>query len=73
MLKEVTADRLGSALLLVGGVYSVARSFLGREFFFTGIGGRQSGKPVPNWVARPLVFLIGVAAIFFAAQVWRKA
>ena len=66
------ADRLGSAVLVVGGAYLIGRTFLGKEFFLVGIGGRKSNKALPNWLARPLMFLIGLGAVAAGVGVWLR-
>ncbi len=66
----VLSDRLGSSLLFVGGVYTITRAFRGKEFFRGGIGGVRSNKPVPNWIGRPLMFLLGVAATILCVGGW---
>ena len=51
------------AILLIVGIYACIRSFLGREFYLAGIGGSGPSKPLPNWIARPFAFLLGIGAV----------
>lgn len=54
------------------GVYLIIRSYRGREFFLAGIGGSRHGR-VPNWIARPVMFLMGIGALVLAAGLWWQA
>jgi hypothetical protein len=67
----MTSDQIGSILLAIAGVYSIIKSFRGRDFFRAGIGG-ISRKPIPKLIARPLVFLTGLALLALATVgLWR--
>lgn len=68
----VSSSHVGSIIMAGGGVYAIIRSITGNEFFVTGIGGGRYGKPIPNWIARPLAFLTGVGALVISVGLWRQ-
>jgi len=68
----VGSNHAGSIIMAAAGVYVIIRSITGNEFFVTGIGGGRYGKPIPNWIARPLAFLTGVGALVISVGLWRQ-
>jgi hypothetical protein len=67
----MTSNRAGGVLMVIGGAYVIIRSFRGRAFFLTGVGGERHGK-APNWIARPLMLLVGIGALIIAIGLWRQ-
>jgi hypothetical protein len=62
MPKQEVIERLVAVALGLGGVAAVAYAFLGKEFHLVSLGGGR-GPRLPTWLGRPLVLLVGVAAL----------
>jgi hypothetical protein len=69
---EQLVHRLIAVLLGVVGGAILIRAFTGKEFFLSPLASRQLGPRLPNWLARPLVLLIGIGALLLAIGLWRQ-
>lgn len=65
-------NKLVCLALVIGGGHAIARSVQGTTFFLRGIGSKQVGQGVPTWLGRPILFLLGIAALALAYGVWRR-
>jgi hypothetical protein len=64
--------KVASVVFALAGCFILIRAFAAKQFFLAPLGSRQVGPRVPNWLARPVVFLIGLGALALAVGLWRQ-
>jgi hypothetical protein len=52
----------------VFGLLAIFGSVFGKKFYFARLGNTLRGHQAPGWYARPLIFVIGVVAIWIAIE-----